>query len=425
VEIQTKEISKIKKGADISASAEEVQPHIDHAFEDFRSKAEIKGFRKGKAPMSLIKKMYGQAIESEALSDAVNHLYKQAVLEHNLNAISDPVLVDMDYKPGEKFSFSVEYEVLPDIELQEYSDIEVEKTVYRVTDDQVERELENLRVSKASREETDSVTDKYHVVILDIQELDDDGVAIIGKRSQDVSIPLYESKYDKEFISPLLSAGKDGEYVIKYGVDHGDHKHNIHVKVTVKKIEKLNLPDLTDEFVRDNIPDSHNTVDELRTYIRSHIQNLYGEESRRDVRNKIADELVKRYDFPIPESLLKSIFDEMIERIKQRSQNGNLPDDFDRHAFEAEYYTEAEWQAKWDIIRTHMIRGEHITASDEDVEALARKDAESFGMPAEQVLKYYNQNHSIRGKIENDKLMEKIESSVTIKEVEPKQHSDH
>jgi trigger factor len=218
VDIQTKEISKIKQGADISASAEEVQPHIDRAFEDFRAKAEIKGFRKGKAPMSLIKKMYGPAIESEALGDAVNHFYKQAVLEHNLNAIGEPLLVDMDYKPGEKFSFSIEYEVLPDIELQDYSDIEVEKTVYTISEDQIDRELENLRVGKSTRTETDTVTDKFHVVTLDIQELDDDGIAIIGKRSQDVAIPLYETKYDAEFTysPPLRGKGRR----ICYQVQH-------------------------------------------------------------------------------------------------------------------------------------------------------------------------------------------------------------
>jgi trigger factor len=425
VDIQTKEISKIKQGADISASAEEVQPHIDRAFEDFRAKAEIKGFRKGKAPMSLIKKMYGPAIESEALGDAVNHFYKQAVLEHNLNAIGEPLLVDMDYKPGEKFSFSIEYEVLPDIELQDYSDIEVEKTIYTISEDQIDRELENLRVGKSTRTETDTVTDKFHVVTLDIQELDDDGIAIIGKRSQDVAIPLYETKYDAEFTAPLISAAKDGEYVIKYSTDHGDHKHDIHVKVNVKKIEKLDLPDLTDDFVRDNVPGPANSVEELRLYIRSRIQNIYDEESSREVRNKIADELVKRYDIPVPQSLIKSVFDEMLERIKQRSQDGKLPDDFDRDGFEAEYYTEAEWQAKWDIIRTHMIREKEITVSDEDIESLARRDAETMGIPADQVLKYYRENQSIRSKIQNDKLMELLESSVKIKEVEPKQHSHH
>jgi trigger factor len=425
VDIQTKEISKIKQGADISASVEEFQPHIDRAFDDFRAKAEIKGFRKGKAPMSLIKKMYGSAIESEALSDAVNHFYKQAVLEHNLNAIGEPVLVDMDYKPGEKFSFSIEYEILPDIELQYYSDIEVEKTVYPVTEEQVDRELENLRVSKSTRTETDTVTDKFHVVTLDIQELDDDGIAIIGKRSQDVAIPLYEAKYDKEFTTSLLSAAKDGEYVIKYSTDHGDHKHDIHVKVNVKKIEKLDLPELTDDYIRDNVPGSANSIEELRSYIHSRIRNIYDEEGNREVRNKIADELVKRHDIPIPQSLIKSVFDEMLERIKQRSPNGKLPDDFDRDGFEAEYYTEAEWQAKWDIIRTHMVREKKITVSDEDIEAMARRDAEAMGIPADQVLKYYRENQSIRNKVQHDKLMELLVSSVKIKEVEPKQHAHH
>ncbi len=421
MEVQTRDITGVKKSADITASPEEIKPHIDQAFEKFRDKAEIKGFRKGKAPMSLIKKMYGPSIESDALGDIVNQLYKRAVDEHALKAIGEPVLVDMDYKPGEKFSFSVEYEVFPEIEIQEISDVKVEKQIYRVTEEQVEREIESIRVNNAVRSEAESVTDKFYTLTLDIQELDADGVAIIGKRSQDVVVQLYDPKYDKEFIEPHLSAVKEGEMLIRYNHDHGDHKHKVHVKTFVKRIEKLDLPELTDEFVKEKFPGKYSSVDELRSGIRERIQNLFDEQSSREVRNKIADELVKRHEFPIPETLLRSIFDEMIEQIKRRSQTGSLPPDFDRDGFEAEYYKEAEWQAKWDIIRTHLIEKEKFEIRESDIVELAQRDAAALGITAEQVLNYYKSNDSIVGKLENDKLMQKLESMISITPVPAKQ----
>ena len=97
MEVQTKQITKTKEGAEIRVPAIEIKPHFDKVYEDFRSKADIKGFRKGKAPRSLIQKMYGEAIESEAINDAINELYRKAMMEKNLQPVGDPVLKNVDY----------------------------------------------------------------------------------------------------------------------------------------------------------------------------------------------------------------------------------------------------------------------------------------------------------------------------------------
>ncbi len=421
MDVQTKSISRTKEGAEITAPHEDIKPHIDKKYEEVRAGAEIKGFRKGKAPLSLIKKMYGDSIESEAINELVNQLYQRAVTDHNLKPVGNPVLKDVDYKPGEKFTFSVEYEVLPEIELQDYKNIEVEKPVQKVTDEMVERELEGVRLNYASRSEVDQVTDKYHTLTADIQELDEQGMAVIGKRSPDQTINLFDQRYEKDFINPLLNAEKGGEYVIKYTHDHGEQKHDVHIKVTVKKIEKVELPELTDEFIKEQFQGKFESADKLKADIRKQLETMFEEESSRTVKNQIADEIVKRHDFPVPESLISKVFDQMIEDVKSKMPEQKLPDDFDRHAFEAEYYTQAEWQAKWSILREKLFDAENIEVSDEDIENRAEKDAAQFGLGKEQVLSFYKTNPQIRDRIMHEKLMDQLESyaQITEKEIKP------
>jgi len=421
VDVQTKSISKTKEGAEITAPHEDIKPTIDKKYEEVRAEAEIKGFRKGKAPLSLIKKMYGDSIENEAINEIVNQLYQRALTEHNLKPVGDPVLKDIDYKPGEKFTFSVEYEVLPEVELQDYKDIEVEKPVQKVTDEMIERELEGIRLNYATRSEVDRVTDNYHTLTVDIQELDEQGMAIIGKRTPDQTINLFDERYEKDLINPLLNAEKDGDYVVKYSHDHGEHKHDVNIKVAVKKIEKVELPEITDEFVKEQFKDKFESADALKADIRKQLETMFEQESSRAVKNQIADEIVKRHDFPIPEALISKVFDQMIEDVKSKMPEQKLPEDFDRHAFEAEYYTQAEWQAKWSILRDKLFEAEDIQVTDEDIEKRAETDAAQFGLGKEQVLSFYKTNPQIRDRIMHEKLMDLLESyaKITEKEIKP------
>jgi trigger factor len=421
VEIQTKQITKTKEGAEITVPTREIKPHFDKVYEDFRAKAEIKGFRKGKAPRSLIQKMYGEAIESEAINEAINDLYRKAMLEKKLQPVGDPVLKNVDYKPDGDFTFAVEYEVLPQIELQDYKGIEVEKPIQKMSEEMIERELRGVRLNYATRSEVSTVTDEYHTLTVDIQELDEQGIAIIGKRTPNQTINLFDERYEKDLIDPLLNSEKDGEYVIKYSHNHGDHKHDVHIKVTVKKIEKVTLPELDDQFVKDTFKDKFESAAALREDIRKQIQAMFDQEGSRVVRDRIADEIVKRHDFPIPEALLTKVFDQMIEDVKSKMPDQKLPADFDRHAFEAEYYTHAEWQAKWSILRDKLFEAEDVKVEDNDIDERAARDAAQYGLGKDKVLQFYSSNQQVFDSIRHNKLMDVLESyaAITEKEVKP------
>src|SRR5262249_49722682 len=148
----------------------------------------IKGFRRGKAPLDMVKKLHGEAIEHGALDALANDFYRTAVEERNIHPLGSPVLTDLDYKRGEQLRFRVKYEVKPVITLGVYKGIPVERTVHPVPEAEVNEEILRIRRANSTFAESATATDDEHVVTADIQQLDETGAPLIGKRSADVRL---------------------------------------------------------------------------------------------------------------------------------------------------------------------------------------------------------------------------------------------
>jgi trigger factor len=249
VESNVTEVNDVAREIVISAGVDELKPHFDKKYKEYRPKVDIKGFRKGKAPLDLVIKLYGEMIEQDSLQEVATEFYKLAITENDLKPIGEPTLVDMDYKRGEKLTFKIRYDIRPKITLKKYKGLKVQKPVHTLSDADVDEELLRLRRMNATLSEVDSVTDQEHVVTADLQDLDEQGMPIIGKRTPDSRFYLADEKLEKPFKETLKNAEKGGEYTVRFEHDHGDHKHPVNSRISVKKIEQVVLPDFDDAFV--------------------------------------------------------------------------------------------------------------------------------------------------------------------------------
>src|SRR5512135_2176620 len=168
-------LSPTQQEAAFDVSREDLQPHFDRAYEEFRPKAQLKGFRKGKVPLPMIKKIYGDAIEHDAIDGIANDLFRAAMDERRLQPLGTPSMTSLEFERAQHLRFSVRYDVRPTITLQQYRGITVEKPVHRVGDGDVEDEIHHLRRSNSTTTEVEAVTDSEHTVTAEVQELDDTG----------------------------------------------------------------------------------------------------------------------------------------------------------------------------------------------------------------------------------------------------------
>lgn len=421
VEVTINTISDVQREMEISAKADELKPHFDKAYKEYRPNVEIKGFRKGKAPLELVKKMYGDAIEYETLNTIASELYRTVVKEKELKPIGDPVIVDMDYKRGETLRFKVQYDVRPQIELKEYTGIEIEKPVHAVSDEETEEEILRLRKTNSTTEEVPAVTDDEHIVTAQTQEMDKSGLPLIGKKTQQARFYLGDHQLEQPIRDALKKAERGGEYRVSFQHQHGDHAHDVYLLLKVAKVEKVKLPEFTDEFVKTITKGKIGTLEEFRKGLRKDLISYWTEKSRRATVNALVAELIRRHDFAVPESLTRSILQSLLEEIKGQSQNKQLPADFDKEQFFQENRAYAIYQAKWALLREEIIKAEKVAVEEKDLMELAERESAKIGIDKERLVAYYKSSDQIQDRMIGDKLIDFLIKNAKIKEVEKKE----
>lgn len=421
MEINVQTISDVAREVEITVTAEELEPHFEKAYQKYQKDIEIKGFRKGKAPIDIIKKLYGDLIEHDSLSEIAAEFYKKAVKEKELKPIGEPTLVDLDYKKGEQLKFRIQYDVRPQIQLKDYKGFEVQKVIHTVTEEELENELLRLRQINATLSEVDEVTDSEHVVTIDIQDLDETGAPIIGKKSENLKIYLADEQLDQSIKDVLKHAKKGEEYKIKFDRKNANGEtQTINIQIKVNRIQKFILPPEDDEFVAKITKGKFKSLEEFRKHMREELNSYWKEKSERQVINSIIYEIINKHDFQVPESLIRNVLSALLDDAKNEYPNRQLPEDFDIDKFNEEYRTYAIYQAKWALLKEELIKAENITVTDDDIESFAEKEAEKIKIPKERLIQYYKSSEQVKDRIIDEKLIKILVDSVKIKEVPEK-----
>lgn len=416
MQVSINTLSDVQYEADIEVNNEELQPHFEKAYARYRPTAEVRGFRKGKVPMAMIKKLYGEAIEHHALDTIAGEVYHKAMEEKSIHPIGQPALVDMDFKRGISFRFKIKYEVKPTIELGKYKDVAVDKPVHQVTDEEVGSEIEHLRRVNSETSEVTRVTDREHIVTADTQELDDVGTPLIGKKTTNARFLLSDNTLAPGISDALRDAEVGGEYRASFESKHGDHALAVHITLRVTKVEKVNLPPFDEAFVKKLTRDKVSSTDEFRKSLRADLERYWDEQSTRKLRDALVGELVRQHEFAIPESIVEGFLDSFVQEVKSGARGKKLPNDFNEQKFREENRSYAIWQAKWMLLKDRIAEVENIGVTDEDVRQAAEIEAARLGLPAERLLDYYKSSGSARERMLNEKVMSLLVSNARITE---------
>ncbi len=409
-------LSDVQQEAEIRLSNEELRPRFEHAYAEYRPKVELRGFRKGKVPLELVKRMFGEAIEREALDTIATEVYQQAMDERKIHPIGQPALVTMDFKRGQHLSFKIKYEVKPAIPLKSYKGIAVERPVHTVTDKDLQEEIEHLRRTNSTLTEVPRVTDSEHLVTADVQELDEAGAPLIGKKTPGMRFLLSDATIAEEIRNALAAAEKGGTYRTSFESKHEGHAHKVHLSITATKIEKVHLPDFNDAFVEKITGGKTKGVTEFTAKMKSDLEQYWEDRGTRAVSDALADEVVRMHEFIVPEAMVETILDSFLEDIRNRSRDRRLPRDFDERKFRDENRALAVWQSKWMLLKERIAEAEHLTVTDEEIEKLAADEAAKSGLAKERVLQYYKSSGSVRERLLADKIMALLKSSAKINE---------
>lgn len=407
---------------EVTLSYDEIKKDIEEAYTKERKKIEMPGFRKGKVPMSMLKKVYGEAIEYKASESIAQKKFWEVSDELNLKPLSMPQLTDIDFQIGEKLFFKVKYEVKPVIEVKDYKNIEVEKLVFKVKEEDIEREVTNLLKSQAEFKEADQITDEKFRVKVDLQRMDDKALPIVGQSQQDMLIDLSEANINPAILESLMNKKVGDEFKFDF-VDehyHGEELHREEFKYsgTVKSIEQIVLPEVTEELLSKISRSKAKSLDEFKQQIRDNYKSYYDSQSDNIVMNSLLNKVVENNKFDVPPGYVETILNNLVESEKENAKRQKMMHTFDENGVREYLKPRSEWNAKWQIIMESIAEKENIKVEDSDLEKLAEDEAVKTGISKEKLMKFYKDSNRTIGILE-DKVVNLIKENAKIKEIDP------
>jgi trigger factor len=292
---------------EISVPVNEVESEASRIASDVQKRARLHGFRPGKAPASLIRKYYSGDIRQKVLEALIpKYLHKQFEAE-NLNVVGTPDIKDVHFHEGEPLRFKAEFEVVPQIELGEYRDIEVPYHDPQVQDEDVSKRIEELRQQKAQFVNIDPrpLEDGDHAVVALESISDVEGEPV---KQDEMVLEIGGEDTLEAFTENLrgLSPGDEKEFAVTYPEEYGGKRlagKTVTFRATVKGVRRKDLPELNDDFAQDL--GDYRDLEELREAVRKALFSQRQYDAQQEAKNRIIDKLVDEHTFPVPEAFVE------------------------------------------------------------------------------------------------------------------------
>lgn len=318
--VTLEELGPSRKRLQIEIDAPTVQGEVDRAFVQVGRQARLPGFRPGRAPRSVLERMFGEQVRREVLGRLVEQSFHHAVHEHHLDVVGTPEIDADVLTPGEALRYSAIVDVRPVIELGELGDIDVVRPQVSVTDEDVARVLESLRESVAQLR---PITDRRVVEAGDVVTVDLTSTMEGAEPAHREGVLLeagggaFPLALERQLVGQHQGAQLD--LTIPYPADYPNQSlagHSVQFQVRVVDLRAKELPPLDDDFARDH--GRSETLDELRGRIRADLERQATERADGAVREAIVDQLLSRHPFEVPASLVDRRCEAMLEALNVR-----------------------------------------------------------------------------------------------------------
>ncbi len=437
--VKHEKLDSKKVKLEVTLEAAKLDEAIRKAYKKNVKKLDVQGFRKGKAPLAIVKQFYGVEVLFDDASDfLLSDSYPEAIEEAGIKPIDYPKVDIIQMEEGKEFIYTAEVEVYPEFDLPDYKGLEVEKPVVKVTDHDIDHEIEHL-IEKNGRIESKpegAVVEKDDVAIINFNGKVD-GVEFEGGKGENFELTIGANMFIGDFEDQLIGLKVGDEKVVKVTFPEDYQAEELKGKdaefdVEILDIKTKEFPAVDDEFASE--VSEFETLEELKASIREGLEEDADNRAKSELNNNLIKALAEKAEIDIPEAMIESSIDRLVRDFEQRIQQQGISKEMylqmtgqEEGAIREMFRDNAKNVVKNDLLIEAIVAKEGIESSDEEVAAKADEIVKMYGDKQDELKEMLlnNNRKDLEMEVTTNKVFELLLESAKVTEKEVTVSHDH
>jgi trigger factor len=419
-------VSKLERKMSFQIPPEEVTKALEKTFQQIQKNVEIKGFRKGKVPMTKVKELYSDRAQSDVIQTIVEENFFKALEEANLDPINQPQLDMKPLEEGKPFNFSLTFEVHPEVELKKYEGLEVQKEKLNLDSSHIDKTIENIRKNQAQTVPVleDRPAKKGDIAVIDFEGFVD-GAPLEGGKGESHPLELGSNSFIEGFEEAIEGMKVGVTQNIKLKFPDTYHVPTIagkpvEFKTTLKELKKQELPELNTEFFEKV---GFKTLEDLKDAIAKDYEATEGKRIKEDFKNRLLKELTLANPMEVPKTLLdrqkEALKQDMHQRMGQMGMNEEQFKDY-VVKWDKDFTETATFIVQSSYIVNKVAEKENLNATKEDVDKKIQLYVVQSGIEEARINEIYNKPENrkrLMSSITEEKVIDFLTSKAKVSEV--------
>ncbi len=429
MQVSIETLEGLQRKMTVQVPAENINSAIEQKLKQISKTAKVDGFRPGKVPVSIVKKMYGAQVRQEVTGDAIESSYHEALVQEKVRPAGMPQIEPVTEDQSDSMTYHATFEVYPEVDSVELTAIEIEKPVAEIADTDIENMISKLREQRKEWNEVDRAAAEGDQVVVDF-EGKIDGETFAGGAGKDMEVEIGAGRMLKEFEEGLsgMSKGEEKTVDVNFPEDYqGKEVAGKTAQFTLKasKVSEPVLPELDEEMIKSfGVKDG--SMEGFNKDVKENMEKELSQKIKTQLKNNVMAGLLDKNDVLAPQALIN---DEIQNLKAQMAQNmGQDPEKMDTSSFPDDLFTEeGTKRVKLGLLVGGLIKLEDIKLDQNRFDTTLEEMASSYEQP-QQVIEYYTKNQDARSSLEGmtledqvvDFILEKAkvtEKSVTFEEM--------
>lgn len=400
MKVTVEDLSTVKKTLHIEIPNEEVVRELDDAYKSLKKNAKIKGFRPGKAPRSVLERLFKKDVHADITSKLIQGAFVEALQETELNPIGTPKIDPPALQPDQPYQFDATVEITPEIGDIDLKGLTLKKTRYQVSDGELDAQLLMLQKNLAQRkpiEEERPVQDGDFVTI-DFEGTKDGKPFEEAQKTENFLMQIGRGTIAEDFDRKVIGMkpGETSSFTVVFPEDHANKalaSNEISFEVKLNEIREEVLPEIDDELAKRL--GNFETIDDLKKDITDKLRQGYDKRTEHELNEQIFQALIGKTDFEVPDALVDMELDNILDEAERSfSMQGMSMAEagITRESLSERHRSTADKQVRRHLILNRIIKQEELALADDELEKGYEEMSAASRQPVENIKKYYSEN---------------------------------